>query len=247
MQELKAKPKPFQNSLRALAQFALHDTGAEGYAFFRKNPHADRLTRVDSFGATIFESEIGEGEIGESDVGAGRVAKYVIGPDAILVFAFQDEAQSVQARPRLDRIAESIEAVWQAAQNFGRYSELASEVADLEVRLMDSKIGDRVRGFQGSHGDSTALDAIAKHVEGILRPASTERVLERLSKDLEDEVEERRLTNRAKAILQSVQGMTEEQAHLHLRQISRKTRRKMKDVAIDLIEQHSERANAKTR
>jgi AmiR/NasT family two-component response regulator len=90
------------------------------------------------------------------------------------------------------------------------------------------------------------VDAIARHVEGVLRPASTGRVLEQLTKDLEEEVEERRLTNRAKAILQSVHGMSEEQAHMHLRQTSRKTRKKLKDVAVDLIERHPVRENVRT-
>jgi AmiR/NasT family two-component response regulator len=71
-------------------------------------------------------------------------------------------------------------------------------------------------------------------------------VLEQLTRELEEEVEERRLTNRAKAILQSVHGMSEEQAHAHLRQTSRKTRRKLKDVAVELIERHTARENLRT-
>jgi len=91
---------------------------------------------------------------------------------------------------------------------------------------MDSKIADRVRGFLSNRGETSPVDAISRHVEGVLKPASTGRVLEQLTKELEEEVEERRLTNRAKAILQSVHGMSEEQAHMHLRQTSRKTRKK---------------------
>jgi AmiR/NasT family two-component response regulator len=69
-------------------------------------------------------------------------------------------------------------------------------------------------------------------------PTVTGRVLEQLTKELEEEVEERRVTNRAKAILQSVHGMSGEQAHMYLRQTSRKTRKKLKEVAADLIESH---------
>jgi hypothetical protein len=229
MQERKAKLKPFQNSLRALAQFALNDCGAEGYAFFRKTLQGNTLVREDSFGHVI----------GETDIASGRFATYEIGTDAVLVFAFQDEVTSMRARANLDRIAESIEAMWQVALNAGRYSELASEVADLEVRLMDSKIADRVRGLPDNHGDSNAVEAIARHVEGVLRPAPAGRMLEQLTKDLEEEVEERRLTNRAKTILQGLHGMSEEEAHKHLRQASRKTRRKLRDIAIDVIEGRS--------
>lgn len=238
MQERKAKPKPFQNSLSALAQVAARETGADGYALFRRSSESDGLVRHDSGGA----------DIGEDTVTGGRsgLVVYNLGSDGILAFLFEDETRSRQVRTELDRIAASIEAVWRAAQTAGRYSELASEVADLEVRLLDSKIADRVRGYLSGRGEVSPVDAIAKHVEGVLRPASTGRVLEQLSKDLEEEVEERRLTNRAKAILQSVHGMSEEEAHAHLRQTSRKTRRKLKDVAADLIERHPLNKNVRT-
>lgn len=235
MQQRKAKPKPFQNSLSALAQMAVVGTGAEGYALFRKTTDG-KMIRFDSGGADIAEGAIASG-------GSGVVA-YTLGADGVLAFSFQ-ESKSRQVRPELDSLAASIEAVWNAAQAAGRYSELASEVADLETRLMDSKIADRVRGYLCNRVEPSSVDAIARHVEGVLRPASTGRVLEQLTRDLEEEVEERRLTNRAKAILQSVHGMSEEQAHAHLRQISRKTRRKLKDVAVDLIDRHPLRENVR--
>jgi hypothetical protein len=232
MQERKTQPKPFQNSLSALAQVALRETGADGYAFFRNSPDGRAPIRHNAFGLEITEETVLSG--------SGKIAIYKMGSDGTLVFAFPDEAKLPQVRPDLDRMAAIIEAVWSAAQMASRYSELASEVADLELRLMDSKISDRVRGFLGSRGDASPWDAIARHVEGVLQPASTGLALEQLSKGLEEEVEERRLTNRAKAILQSAYGMSEEQAHAHLRQTSRKTRRKLKDVAVDLIEHHPE-------
>jgi ANTAR domain len=222
MQGRKTTPKPFQNSLSALAQVAMRETEADGYAFFRK----DQV--IDASGTEIHADCIAGG--------AGQIVTYRLGADGILAFIYKDENRARQVRQQLDRIAASIEAVWSAAQTAGRYSELANEVADLEVQLMDSKISDRVRGYLSSRGDSSLVENIARHVEGVLRPASAGRMLEELSRSLEEEVEERRLTNRAKAILQSVHGMSEEQAHDHLRKTSRKTRRKLKDVAADLIE-----------
>jgi len=238
MQERKTRPKPFQNSLSALAQVATRETGADGYAFFRKSPDGQALLRHDASGTGIDETVVAGG--------AARIVTYNMGTDGILAFAYRDETRARQVRPQLDRIAATIDAVWSAAQTAGRYSELANEVADLEVRLMDSKIADRVRGILGNRSDSDPVEAITRHVEGVLRPASAGRVLEQLSRTLEEEVEERRLTNRAKAILQSVHGMSEEQAHAHLRQTSRKTRRKLKDVAVDLIESQPSRDNVRT-
>ena len=238
MQQRKANPKPFQNSLSALTQVAARETGADGYALFRKSSESRGLVRHDSGGADIAEDAVTGGQSG--------LVVYPLGADGVLAFLFQNEKRSRQVRPELDRLAASIGAVWAAAQTAGRYSELASEVADLEVRLLDSKIADRVRGFLSNRGETSPVDAISRHVEGVLRPASTGRVLEQLTKELEEEVEERRLTNRAKAILQSVHGMSEEEAHAHLRQTSRKTRRKLKDVAADVIEGHPVTENVRT-
>src|ERR1700734_702852 len=109
MQGRKTTPKPFQNSLSALAQVALRETAADGYAFFRK----DQV--IDASGI-----EINAGVIAS---GAGRTGTYKIGSDGILVFAYPDEARTRLACPQLDRIAASIEAVWTAAQTAGKYSE----------------------------------------------------------------------------------------------------------------------------
>ena len=239
MQQRKANPKPFQNSLSALAQVAARETGADGYALFRRSSEGRGLVRYDSGGADIDDVGVATGRSG--------LVVYTLGADGVLAFTFQDESNSRLVRTELDRIAASIEAIWIAAQTAGRYSELASEVAELEVRLMDSKIADRVRGFLTNRGETSPLDAISRHVEGVLKPVSAGRVLEQLTKELEEEVEERRVTNRAKAILQTVHGMSEEQAHMYLRQTSRKTRKKLKDVAADLIESHPAREAARTR
>ena len=235
MQDRKAKPKPFENSLRALAQVAVRETGADGFAFFRVNPETSSAVRFEAGGTPISEGAVAGGNTHP------RLAAYTLANDGMVVFTFPDETGVASARSRLDRVAGAIQAVWSAARSSGRYAQLANQVADLEVCLLDSKIADRVRGMLGSGGASDTLEAIAIHVEGILRPDSTRLTLERISRELEDEMEERRVTNRAKAILQSVHGMSEEQAHIYLRQSSRRTRKRLKDVAIDLIENHSAR------
>jgi hypothetical protein len=234
MQERKTKPKPFENSLSALAQLALRESGAEGYAIFRRLPESRGLASQSAAGVRIEEAAITQP--------SPTIQVWGLEPDGILAFQFADETRSRRARAQLDPIVASIEAVWSAAETIGRYRELATQVAELETRLMDSRISDRVRGFLRNQGAPIPVDAIVRHVEGVLRPATTTRVLEQMTQDLEEEVEERRLTNRAKAILQSVHGMSEEEAHTHLRQVSRKTRRKLKDVALALIENHRQPA-----
>jgi AmiR/NasT family two-component response regulator len=82
-----------------------------------------------------------------------------------------------------------------------------------------------------------AIDTIARHVESVLRPGQLGTVLGELTQGIEQEIAERELANRAKAILQSRYGMSEDQAHVHLRLVSRKSRKPLRDVARDLLEE----------
>ncbi len=227
MQQLTTKAKPFQNSLSALAQVAMREAGADGYAFFQRNAEAPRFLRQDAGGSVITEDLFVN----------PLVVTYPLQIDGLLAFAFRDDVRLREARPKLDRIAGTIEAVWRAAHTVEEYSQLANYVAELETSLMDTKIADRTLGFLLTRGQDP-IEAITRHVEGVLRETSTRRTLQQISQELEEEVEERRLVGRAKAILQKSQGMSEEEAHAHLRVVSRKSRRRLKDVAREVIEQH---------
>jgi hypothetical protein len=227
MQQMPTKAKPFQNSLSALAQVAMREACADGYAFFQKTTEPLRLLRQDAGGSLIMD-----------DVFANPLAvTYPLGADGVLAFAFLEHARLQESRPRLDRIAGTIEAVWRAAHAVEEYSQLANHVTELETSLMDAKIADRTLGFLITRGNDP-IEAISRHVEGVLRETSTRRTLQQISQELEEEVEERRLVGRAKAILQKSRKMSEEEAHAHLRVASRKSRRRLKDVALEVIEQH---------
>jgi AmiR/NasT family two-component response regulator len=54
--------------------------------------------------------------------------------------------------------------------------------------------------------------------------------------ELEDEIDERRLMAEAKQILQAVDRLSEEQAHTRLRVMSRKSRKRLKEVAQQVIQ-----------
>ncbi len=228
MQQPPAKARPFQNSLSALAQVAMREAGAEGYAFFRRNAEGSAFLRQDAGGTAIADDAILN----------PLVITYSFGTDTVLAFAFRDQVCLRDSRPRLDRIAGTIEAVWRASHTVEQYSQLARHLAELETSLMDAKIADRTLGFLVTRGDDP-IEAIARHVDGVLRETSTRRTLQQISRELEEEVEERRLMGSAKAILQKSQGMSEEEAHAHLRVVSRKSRRRVKDVARQVIEQYS--------
>jgi AmiR/NasT family two-component response regulator len=220
---------PFQNSLAVLAQIAVRATGAQGYAFFQKNS-TGAVIRLAAGGETIPRGNAEE-EL--------ALLEYPLRADAEIVasvaFAFASEVEASQARPRLDRIAETIQRVWAAAAKED-YAHLADRVADLEARLMDSKVADRAHGLLIGESDGDLAEAIARHVDGVLHPTQTRRILEQVLCELEDEIEERRLVAEAKRILQAVERVSEEQAHSRLRLLSRKSRKRLKDVARQVIE-----------
>jgi len=62
-------------------------------------------------------------------------------------------------------------------------------------------------------------------------------MLEQRLRELEEEIAERKLTTQAKVVLQSAYGMSEEQAHLHLRTISRRSRKPLREIAREVIEE----------
>jgi len=227
MKQSTAKAKPFQNSLSALAQVAMREAGAEGYAFFQKAAEMLNFQRQDAAGS----------EITEDFWGNPLVVAYHLGEDGVIAFAFHDPARLREVRRQLDRIAGTIDAVWRAAHTVEQYSQIANRVAELETSLMDAKIADRTLGYLVTPGQDP-IEAIARHVAGVLRETSTRRALQQISRDLEEEVEERRVVGHAKAILQKAQEMSEEEAHAHLRVVSRKSRRRLKDVARDVIKRY---------
>jgi AmiR/NasT family two-component response regulator len=75
-----------------------------------------------------------------------------------------------------------------------------------------------------------------RHIETVLRASQSLKLLEKTSQQLEEELAERKLTQTAKSILIETCGMSEEEAHLHLRSLSRKSRRPLKAIAQDLID-----------
>ena len=199
----------FRNSLEALAQVALRATGARSFAFLEEC--ADRPAA----GAALVE--------------------YALRTNTAVVFTFDSEGEVLRARPRLDRIAAAMRAILAEAAA-DRYASLAGRLSDLEARLMDSKIADRVRGYLADETDSGPVEAISRHVETVLRPTRTRIMLEQALSELEEEIEERRLVARAKGILQATDLVSEEQAHMELRQRSRRLRKPLKDVARQVIE-----------
>jgi hypothetical protein len=211
----------------------MRHTGADGYAYFERDPELGTFRGLIAGGDAIGEACFGEGPHPPNLIryplhGDGKI-------DGFIAFTFADSRDASRARTELDAIVGTIASVWAASETARLYRDLIGRVNELETRLLDSKIADRVSGFLVGGSKSEVVGAIAQHVDGVLRPTQTRRVLETIVRELEGEVEGRKIATLAKGILQGTAGMTEEEAHAHLRALSRRSRRPLRAVALELI------------
>jgi ANTAR domain len=219
-------------SLQPLAQLAARESAASGYAIYTVDPVTDARTVTLAWGAPVPDSTDSGYTV---DLFPLRAGEAVTG---IVAFVFRGSTIAPSSRAVLDRIAHVIEHVWRLSLIPGAYAQSAARIAELENELADSKIADRVLGLLANGAvPRDAIDIIVSHAESVLRPGQLATVLEQLTQEMEQDLAERELTNRAKAVLQRRYGMSEDQAHVHLRLVSRKSRKRLRDVARDLLQE----------
>ncbi|HTC32714.1 MAG TPA: ANTAR domain-containing protein [Bryobacteraceae bacterium] len=229
-------PEPLKDgalprSLHPLALLAAREAGAVGFAIHQCNPAGQREVKL-GWGVPVPEG--GETRLTVSSFPL-RAGDDVTG---VLTFVFREASISRQAQSLLDQVAGAIEEIWRLSLVPAAYARSAARIGELETELADSKIADRARGLLASGSQpSDAIGTIVRHVESVLRPGQLGTVLAQLFQEIEREIEERELANRAKAVLQTRYGMSEDQAHVHLRLVSRKSRKRLRDVARDLLEE----------
>jgi hypothetical protein len=211
------------HSLELLARLAVRETGADGYALEGSGDAFVPASAAVS-GAAVSFSLSAEGE--GSSRSQGRLS-----------FVFRGKPVPEGKRAILKRFANLMEAILRREAATKDYARRAARIGELEAELADSKIAARASGLLADEaGTRDLIGTIESHVEGVLRPSHFGTMLGQMAIDLEEEIAERKLTAQAKAMLQNDNGMSEEQAHLHLRTISRKSRRPLKEVARELIE-----------
>jgi AmiR/NasT family two-component response regulator len=169
--------------------------------------------------------------------GGLAVALFPLCVDAVLagslVFVFRGDEIAEDKLSILIRFAAIIEAV-QALPH--TTATLAAKVGTLDAELAGIKIAERTRGIlTGGTPEPETIETLASHVEKVLDGRQLGSVLEQLLPDLEDQVETRRIVIRAKALLENRHGMSEEQAYFHLRVKSRASRRRLSEVARELL------------
>lgn len=222
-------------SLSALALVAMRDTGADGFAYFRCADKPGGLRLAQASGTSIPEEALFDPEA--LPVVVHFPLRLSGATDGRLAFVFRSREKAGTAQPRLTRLVAAIEKVWAAQSLPQAYRDILERITALETELVDSKIASRAQGVLRGRPDHESVDAIIRHVESVLRPSTVIRTLDQILRELEEEVEERKWTDQAKAILQEAYGMSEDEAHSYLRKLSRQSRRRLADVARQVIEE----------
>jgi AmiR/NasT family two-component response regulator len=217
----------------------LKETSATGYVLFQKTAAAPGLARVAAIGEEIQASIL----LAESNAGVIVLPLHTNGvTDGFIAFSFADRQTLSKAEPSVRSIVDAMQTIWSARHPDAQYLNLARRLSALESQLIDSKIVDRAQGLLTGDHAADALDSLVSHVHNVFRPSSAAHTLQTILEELEDEIEERRVTGQAKAILQAAYSLSEEQAYTHLQTLSRKSRRRLKEVAADVMAKHTLKA-----
>jgi len=151
----------------------------------------------------------------------------------LLTFIFCADGVCKEKLVILDRLSPVIEAVFRLPHLTTR---LVSKINSLELELTHLKINERTFGLlaNGVPTDNT-VETVVRHVENVLRRRPAVMLLERLLYDLEDRLAEKKLVVKAKHLLQCRDRISEEEAYLRLIHRSRASRKRLREVAGELI------------
>jgi hypothetical protein len=157
---------------------------------------------------------------------------------SVLILVFPSEKAKLEAKDVLRRIAPLFENLAKFVSTQARQVKLASRISELETAIAAEKILERARGVLREHpqlNDST-IDLVDRHISNVLASSAFNHVLEERLRELQTRSLERDYLTRAKQRLQHKLGLGEEKAYLHIRAVSRQRRKKMADIAREIVE-----------
>lgn len=157
---------------------------------------------------------------------------------AVLILVFDSEPEKQAAKPALKRIAPLFESLARFVGEQSRQVKLASKISELETEIAAEKILDRAKGLLREHPYLTeaTIELIDRHAAKVLAPSTFSQVLQDRLRELETLAAERDVTAQAKQVLQKKLGLSEEKAYLHLRTLSRQQRRRIAEIAREIVE-----------
>jgi hypothetical protein len=223
--------RPFPESLQMLSRLALAETGAEGFAVYLLDAKLSQFVLKYREGVDLPQTANGD---------ADRVVSYDLnlgdGRAGLLSFVFSDKGISSASRLTLSSIAKLVESVWQFADMPASIARLAFRVGELEVALAEGKLIDRLAGFlEDPNPSNDLMSRLNFHVENLRYVSDAKILLSNLEGRLRTRLRERQLISQAKRALCVCYGYPEEQAYLHLQNMSRETRTRLPEIARSVI------------
>jgi hypothetical protein len=215
-------------SFGPLALLVMRETGAEGYVLYVYEHGGASPVRLFGSGLEVPPNE-------QPGISVARFPLRLQNREvASLAFVFRAAGVPDSARPLLERLARMFESIWSLFYDPERVIDLATRISRRQAELADLRIAERALGFL-KHPEPGAAETMALHVESVLRTRRFETILDQFAGDLEDQLEERKTIAEAKNLLQTTQGITEEEAYSQLRLSSRRSRRRIFEVAHQLV------------
>lgn len=243
------RPATFRASIEALLAIAVKEAGATSYSLFEALPHA--AGQAPEFILVAGQMLIGQHvPAAPTDTRQVRLEDLSGAKAAVVTFALPDPAHAVgilefrfpwplaltpKEEATLNHTADSIASILRFVHNATALQVLTARIAEVQSELADLKISERARGVAaGGRKDKAVI--LNAHVSTVLTASQSEEALRTQLAELEDRLDERRLLVRAKELLQANRGLTEEESYTFLREASRRTRRRLRTVAQELID-----------
>jgi AmiR/NasT family two-component response regulator len=231
------KRDPLQQSVTSLALFAMYAAGAGGYGLFELDQANGALSLRDANGLEMPQWSDPAGQSGIQSRDGITVALFplyveatVAGSLAFVFLGYQIPEEKLLILSRMAAIIEAVHALPHTTAG------LAARIGTLDAELAGIKIAERTRGILAAGmPEQEAIETLASHVTRVLEGRQFGSVLEQLLPHLEEQLASRQVVVRAKSLLEARHGMSEEQAYIHLRVKSRSSRRRLSEVAQELL------------
>lgn len=216
-------------SFEPLVMLAMRESGAAGCAVEGAGPS-------DGPDVPLYRYGLQEPPEPQSGLAVARIPLQVQNRGVgFITFVFRGQEVPEAASPILERLARTLESIWQSLVTPETVTQLVARIRRLQASLADLRFADQARGFL-IRPEPGAGEMMASEVERVLGVGRLEGFLEQLACALDEQLGERKVISQAKNLLQRNYGLSEGEAHARLRRSSRRSRRRLGDVAQMVIE-----------